>query len=89
MLTSYDASPGYRLGIASMLFSHVAEIIVILVLRTLLSWENRKRDRLQSGTERDLNSTAFADLTDKENVRLFFQPKPTLLVKLSTMADFD
>jgi len=63
-----DQAPTYRLGIASMIFSHLAEVVVILTLRTMLAWENRRRDKIQQGTERDLSSTAFSDMTDKENL---------------------
>lgn len=63
-------SPRYELGIWSMIVSHLIEVCVILLLRLLLSRENRRRDRIQSalpgGLEgRDLNATAFADLTDR------------------------
>lgn len=66
-------NPSYPLGIWSMLVSHFLEVIVILVLRVLLSRENRRRDQVQSETEggldgRDLDATAFADLTDRENL---------------------
>ncbi|THZ26121.1 MFS general substrate transporter [Aureobasidium pullulans] len=65
-------SPRYQLGIWSMIVSHLAEVCIILLLRMLLSRENNRRDRIQSalpgGLEgRDLNATAFADLTDREN----------------------
>ena len=63
-------SPRYELGIWSMIVSHLIEVCVILLLRMLLSRENHRRDRAQSalpgGLEgRDLNATAFADLTDR------------------------
>jgi hypothetical protein len=63
-------SPRYELGIWSMIVSHLIEVCVILLLRMLLSRENRRRDRIQSalpgGLEgRDLDATAFADLTDR------------------------
>ncbi|THW95553.1 MFS general substrate transporter [Aureobasidium pullulans] len=65
-------SPRYQLGIWSMIVSHLAEVCIILLLRMLLSRENNRRDKIQSalpgGLEgRDLNATAFADLTDREN----------------------
>ncbi|PWW80311.1 MFS general substrate transporter [Tuber magnatum] len=63
-----DQGPTYILGISSMIFCHLAEVIIILVLRFLLSSENKRRDKLQEGSERDLDATAFGDLTDKENV---------------------
>ena len=62
-----------------MIVSHLLEICVILVLRFLLQRENARRDKVQgvgkwatgeddSAAERDLNATAFGDLTDKENL---------------------
>lgn len=64
-----------------MIVSHLIEAVLITILGLLLRWENKKRDRIQSqmpgGLEgRDLDSTAFLDLTDRENLKyeifLFF-----------------
>lgn len=68
-----DQSPTYSLGIWSMIVSHLIEVIVILTLWFLLANENKRRDRIQSEMEggleaRDLNITAFSDLTDRENL---------------------
>ena len=57
-----------------MIVSHLIEVVVILTLRYLLSRENRRRDRVQSqddgGLEgRDLDATAFSDMTDRENLK--------------------
>ncbi|KAF2164094.1 hypothetical protein M409DRAFT_25441 [Zasmidium cellare ATCC 36951] len=65
-------APGYELGIWSMIVSHLIEFVLVLTLRFLLKWENARRDRVQSLQEgglegRDLDSTAFGDLTDREN----------------------
>jgi len=56
-----------------MIVSHLIEVVVIITLRTLLMYENRRRDRVQSqmpgGLEgRDLDATAFSDMTDRENL---------------------
>lgn len=67
-----------------MIVSHLIEAVLISVLGLLLRWENQKRDKLQSrmavGLEgRDLDSTAFLDLTDRENLKYAFRhisPKP-------------
>ncbi|GLI75187.1 hypothetical protein PoHVEF18_003440 [Penicillium ochrochloron] len=69
-----DQSPTYPLGIWSMIVSHLIEAVLITILGLLLRWENKKRDRIQSqmpgGLEgRDLDSTAFLDLTDRENLK--------------------
>ena len=56
-----------------MIVAHLIEVVLILILRTLLSRENARRDRLQGAAEgglegRDLDATAFGDLTDRENL---------------------
>ncbi|CAJ2513865.1 Uu.00g019840.m01.CDS01 [Anthostomella pinea] len=68
-----DQSPQYPLGIWSMIVSHLIEVCVILLLRFILARENRRRDRIQSQMEgglegRDLDATAFSDMTDRENL---------------------
>ncbi|KAK4868135.1 hypothetical protein LT330_007333 [Penicillium expansum] len=68
-----DQSPTYPLGIWSMIVSHLIEAVLISILGLLLRWENQKRDRIQSQMEgglegRDLDATAFLDLTDRENL---------------------
>ena len=79
-----------------MIVSHLIEVCVILLLRLLLSRENRRRDRIQSalpgGLEgRDLNATAFADLTDRWecpytcNVKIYML---TCLVKMTISGIF-
>ncbi|OJJ72448.1 hypothetical protein ASPBRDRAFT_195155 [Aspergillus brasiliensis CBS 101740] len=65
--------PTYDLGIWSMIVCHLIEVVLISMLGLLLRWENKRRDRIQSqmpgGLEgRDLDSTAFLDLTDRENL---------------------
>jgi hypothetical protein len=66
-------APRYQLGIWSMIVSHLIEAALILTLRFLLARENKRRDKIQSaivgGLEgRDLDATAFGDLTDIENL---------------------
>jgi hypothetical protein len=56
-----------------MIVSHLIEVALILTLRFILSRENKRRDALHSampgGLEgRDLDATAFGDLTDRENL---------------------
>ncbi|KAJ5494944.1 MFS allantoate transporter [Penicillium diatomitis] len=68
-----DQSPTYPLGIWSMIVAHLIEVVLVSALGLLLRWENHKRDRIQSqmpgGLEgRDLDATAFLDLTDRENL---------------------
>lgn len=68
-----DQAPEYPLGIWSMIVSHLIEVCLVILLRVLLAYENRKRDRIQSQQEgglegRDLDATAFSDMTDRENL---------------------
>lgn len=65
-------SPTYPLGIATMIICNIAEVLIILVLGILLARENQRRDRLQEGVDRDLDHTAFSDLTDRQNVQSTF-----------------
>ena len=56
-----------------MIGSHLIEVVLVITLRTLLSVDNRRRDSVQrempGGLEgRDLDATAFGDLTDRENL---------------------
>ncbi|KAJ9217077.1 hypothetical protein DTO166G4_1132 [Paecilomyces variotii] len=69
-----DQAPTYTLGIWSMIVSHLIEVVLVITLGCLLRWENKKRDRIQSQMEgglegRDLDATAFLDLTDRENLK--------------------
>lgn len=62
-----------------MIVSHLIEAVLITILGFLLRRENKKRDRIQSqmpgGLEgRDLDSTAFLDLTDRENLKYVVPP---------------
>ncbi|KAI0009019.1 putative MFS allantoate transporter [Xylariaceae sp. FL0662B] len=66
-------TPYYELGIWSMIVSHLIEACIVIIFWVLLSRENRRRDKIQAAMEgglegRDLDSTAFADMTDRENL---------------------
>ncbi|EXJ86942.1 hypothetical protein A1O3_03896 [Capronia epimyces CBS 606.96] len=68
-----NQAPGYELGIWSMIVSHLLEVVVIITFWILMSAENRRRDKIQAQEEgglegRDLDATAFGDLTDRENL---------------------
>lgn len=63
-----------------MIVSHLIEVVVISTLGFLLARENRRRDKIQSEQEgglegRDLNATAFSDMTDRENLK-YVDPYP-------------
>ncbi|OJD36355.1 mfs allantoate transporter [Diplodia corticola] len=64
-----EQQPTYTLGIWSMIVCHLLEVVLILIFRTLLSRENKRRDRKfgEGVTVQDLDATAFGDLTDWEN----------------------
>ncbi|KAE9371729.1 MFS general substrate transporter [Stipitochalara longipes BDJ] len=75
-----NQSPTYSLGIWSMIFAHLLEVVIVFILRFLLKRDNDKRDVLQGidrtqadreileEHERDLDASAFGDLTDRENL---------------------
>lgn len=68
-----------------MIVSHLIEAVLISILGLLLRWENRKRDKIQSQMEgglegRDLDATAFLDLTDRENLKYVFPCYVSLIV---------
>jgi hypothetical protein len=75
-----DQSPTYSLGIWSMIFAHLLEVVIVFILRFLLQRDNAKRDVLQGidrgradreileEYEKDLDASAFGDLTDRENL---------------------
>lgn len=57
-----------------MTISHLMKIVVILTLWFLLARENKRRDRIQGEKDRglegrDLDATAFSDMTDQENLK--------------------
>lgn len=68
-----DQAPGYSLGIWSMIVCHFLEIASALLFWVVMAAENRRRDKLQAQQEggldaRNLDATAFGDLTDRENL---------------------
>ncbi|KAK4944029.1 hypothetical protein LTR10_016550 [Elasticomyces elasticus] len=68
-----NQAPGYALGIWSMIVSHLIEVVLIITFWVLMRAENRRRDKIQMAQEgglegRDLDATAFGDLTDRENM---------------------
>ena len=68
-----DQAPSYNLGIGSLLVANCAELALLILFRYVFIWENKKkekrRDELRERGEllEALNSTAFQDITDKEN----------------------
>ena len=67
-LCKTDQAPTYSLGIWGIIVCHLVEVATICCFYALLSLENRRRDRLYGEVqEKDLDETAFGDLTDREN----------------------
>ncbi|OCF42569.1 hypothetical protein I317_03553 [Kwoniella heveanensis CBS 569] len=73
-----EQAPTYKLGIGSLLTCNCLEFLLFFALRYAFIWENRKKRKTlevnrqgAGGAEgvhqSDLNATAFADLTDKQN----------------------
>ncbi|KAI2628176.1 putative MFS allantoate transporter [Xylaria nigripes] len=66
-------APQYELGIWSIIVSHLLEVVLIITFWITLRRENIRRDKKQAVMEgglegRDLDITAFADMTDRENM---------------------
>ncbi|KAF2196745.1 MFS allantoate transporter [Delitschia confertaspora ATCC 74209] len=64
-----EQSPTYPLGMWSMIFCHLAEVVLVIAFALILSRENKRRDRMREGgqAQLDIDETAFGDLTDREN----------------------
>ena len=61
-----------------MIVSHLLEACIVITLRIILSMENKRRDKIQGREEggleaRDLDSTAFSDMTDRENLNFRYK----------------
>lgn len=70
-----EQAPGYSLGIWSMVFSNLLEVVIVGLLWVMLRYENRRRDNLQATPETqgvssglDADLAGFSDMTDKENL---------------------
>ncbi|KOS18885.1 putative transporter [Escovopsis weberi] len=69
-----EQAPSYHLGIGSLLVANCIELALFFVFRYAFMWENKKKEQLRAEMRErgdlvagELNATAFADLTDKEN----------------------
>ncbi|KAH7039570.1 major facilitator superfamily domain-containing protein [Microdochium trichocladiopsis] len=69
-----EQAPSYPLGIGSLLVANCIELALFFVFRYAFIWENRRKEAQRealraAGYEEtdELNATAFADMTDKEN----------------------
>ena len=48
--------------------SHLLEVVVIITFWILMKTENARRDKIQGTEPKDLDATAYGDLTDRENI---------------------
>lgn len=67
-------APSYHLGIGSLLVANCLELALFFVFRYAFIWENKKKEKQRealraSGIDPadEANSTAFTDMTDKDN----------------------
>lgn len=74
-----DQAPSYPLGIGSLLVANCIELALFFVFRYAFIWENKRKERQrkalrESGSREtnELNTTAFTDLTDKENPNFIY-----------------
>lgn len=66
--------PKYQLGIGALLVANCVELALFFVFRYAFIYENRKKRKQReeaaaAGTRQVAADTAFADMTDKENVK--------------------
>lgn len=72
-------APSYRLGIGSILVANCLELALFFVFRYAFKWENILKEKhramlREAGNEDEdeLNTTAFTDITDKENPNFIY-----------------
>lgn len=68
MFQAGDA-PNYNAAKIALIATMSAVIVLTLLLRQLMVWENSKRDKEEGSTYTESENVAFADLTDIENRR--------------------
>jgi hypothetical protein len=65
-----DQAPKYQMGIGSLLADNIIEFLMFFAFRYAFKYENRKKRKARENVEPgdlNINATAFADLTDKQN----------------------
>jgi hypothetical protein len=67
-----EQAPSYHLGIGSLLVANCIEFALFFVFRYAFKWENKRKEQQRealraAGHDFTANSTAFTDMTDKEN----------------------
>ncbi|KAK6911067.1 hypothetical protein L486_05319 [Kwoniella mangroviensis CBS 10435] len=67
-----EQAPTYKEGIGSMLASNILEALCFLALRIYLKRLNRQRESQRQEEAPAINETAFADLTDKQNLNFHY-----------------
>lgn len=68
MFPTTDA-PRYNTAKIVLIVTMSAVVVLILVLRQVMVWENTKRDKEAGSAYAELENVDFADLTDIENRR--------------------
>lgn len=65
-----DQAPKYQMGIGSLLAANIIEFLMFFAFRYAFKYENRKKQKARENAppaDLNLNATAFADMTDKQN----------------------
>ncbi|KAF4217564.1 hypothetical protein CNMCM5878_006059 [Aspergillus fumigatiaffinis] len=62
-------APRYQSGFQAVIVCFVVVVVVALVLRVYLRWENRRRDRVAGPVENDEKPTELVDITDLANMQ--------------------
>ncbi|KAF5688642.1 allantoate permease [Fusarium circinatum] len=67
-----EQAPSYHLGIGSLLVANCIEFALFFVFRYAFKWENKRKEQHRealraAGHDFTANTTAFMDMTDKEN----------------------
>ncbi|KAI1019556.1 hypothetical protein LB505_000377, partial [Fusarium chuoi] len=67
-----EQAPSYHLGIGSLLVANCIEFALFFVFRYAFKWENKRKEQHRealraAGHDFTVNTTAFMDMTDKEN----------------------
>ncbi|KAE8154376.1 major facilitator superfamily domain-containing protein [Aspergillus avenaceus] len=60
--------PHYRSGFIAIIICLVVDLVLLLALRKLYVWKNKKRDAAQSAADHAHDDSGLTDLTDMENL---------------------
>ncbi|RSH89938.1 hypothetical protein EHS25_001924 [Saitozyma podzolica] len=82
-----DQAPKYQMGIGSLLAANIIEFLMFFAFRYAFKYENRKKRKARENVEPgdlNINATAFADLTDKQNPNFEGPRGDTKAIKTAT-----